>query len=71
MKLGRWERVGERMRQLVPATLLTGEMCRARWSHYVGPMAQGLKKGESWSKAEVYIACVNCFIRSTRGGVME
>jgi len=46
------------MRQLLPGTLLTGEMCRVRWSHYVGPMANGLKKGESWNKAEVCGVCV-------------
>lgn len=68
-RLGKWERIAEQMQLQMDIPLLqgfvfTGEMCRTRWSHYVGPMQQGLTRGGVWTANEVMLllSMALCFV---------
>ncbi len=57
---GMWERIAEQMQivsEIPPLEgfVFKGEMCRTRWSHYVGPMQKGLTRGGAWTAEEVKI----------------
>ena len=65
-RIGMWERIAERMQILseippLDGFVFKGEMCRTRWSHYVGPMQKGLiRGGKQWTPEEVNLFVILC-----------